>query len=145
VSTRRFTLDEAIATLPYVQRIAADLARDYRDWQQVLGRYELTVMHRRPDAEGLIHHDEADAIEQEAAALATRIQHYLDELAGVGAIAVTYGEAGIDFPGVHAGRSVRWSWMLGEPTITRFKREDDPHGRRESIDALVDTHSDGAR
>jgi hypothetical protein len=145
MSTRLFTLDEAIATLPYVRRIAADLSRDYRAWQQVLVRYELTVMHRRPDADGLIHHDEADAIEQEAAALATRIQHYLDELAGVGAIAVNYGESGIDFPGVHAGHTVRWSWMLGEPTITRFKRDDDPDGRRETLDALVDTYSDGAR
>ncbi len=142
---RVFTLEEAIATLPYVRRIAADLSREYQAWQQVLLRYELTVMHRRPDPDGLPPDDGAAALEQEAAALATRIEHYLSELRGVGAIAVEYGEEGIDFPGVLAGQPVRWSWRLGEPTITRLRRGDDPESRREPIDAAVNTYSDGAR
>ncbi len=145
MTQRLFTLDEAIATLPYVRRIAADLTRDYRAWQQVLLRYELTVMHRQPDADGHAPTDEADALEREAAALARRIEHYLGELRGVGAIAAAYGEDGIDFPGVHAGRNVRWSWKFDEPTITRLKRDDDPEGRRALIDAPVRTFSDGAR
>jgi hypothetical protein len=145
VTARLFTLADAVATLPYVQRVATDLLREYRTWQEVLGRYELAAAHRRPDDDDEDATDPAATLEQEAARLATSIDGYLAELAAVGAVANAFGVGGIDFPGELDGAPVRWSWMPGEPTITHLRAGHTGDAERVPVRAVVDTYSDGAR
>lgn len=134
MSVRRFTRAEASATLPYVRRVAADLARDHRAWRELLERYEWVAAHRGPD--GASDDDEAAQMERAVEDLARRIDGWLAELATVGAVAQRYGEGGIDFPGLLPdGTAVRWSWRLGEPDVVHYRVGDDDTAPRIPLDA----------
>src|SRR5690606_9276204 len=99
-----------------------DLVREYRQWQEVLGQYELAAARRRATDDGGPSDDgEAVALEHRAAQLAASIERYLDELSAVDAEARAYGEGYVDFPGVRDGHPVRWSWRLGEACIAHWR------------------------
>ncbi|HYV96969.1 MAG TPA: DUF2203 domain-containing protein [Gemmatimonadaceae bacterium] len=137
---RIFTLEEANRTLPYVRRIAADLVRDYREWQETLAQYDLAAARRRAAADGATVDDsEATALEKRATALAGAIEIYLAEIAAVGAEVKGFGEGLIDFPGELDGRAIRWCWMLGEPAIEHWHDSDSNFAGRQPITALATT------
>ena len=105
---RIFTLEEANRTLPYIRRIATDLVRDYREWQDTLARYDLAAARRRAiDDGGPGDGGEAERLERSAAVLAGAIEAYLAEISGVGAEVKGFAEGLIDFPGELDGRPIR--------------------------------------
>jgi hypothetical protein len=135
---RRFTLEEANQTLPYLRRVVADLVRDYHTWQDTLARYEVAAARRRAAEDGGPGDDgEARRLECEATALAGAIESYLAEIAAVGAEAKGFAEGLIDFPGELDGRPIRWCWMLGEPAIEHWHDADSGFAGRQPLAGLA--------
>lgn len=111
---RYFTVAEAERTLPLVRRIVADLMSLYRQWRELVQRYELVAAQSRPDwgesPEQLALHREIDEI-------AGRITEHQRELAAVGCIFKGFEEGLVDFYGKLDGRDILWCWKQGEERI----------------------------
>lgn len=138
MTDRRFTLEEANRTLPYLRRVVTDLVRDYHEWKDTLARYELAAARRRAaDDGGPGDAGDAEALERRAAQLAGAIESYLAEIAAVGAEAKGFAEGLIDFPGELDGRAIRWCWMLGEPSIEHWHDADAGYAGRQPLDTLA--------
>jgi hypothetical protein len=139
-----FTLEEANRTLPYIRRVVTDLVRDYREWQDALGQYELAAATRRaaPDGEP-VSAEAAERLERRAASLAAAIESYLAEIAAVGAEVKGFADGLIDFPGELDGRPIRWCWMLGEPAVEHWHDSESGFAGRQSIASLASVPDEG--
>jgi hypothetical protein len=86
-----FTVDEANRTLPLVERIVADIVREYRSWRELLHHYELVAAR-----------DHADAGES-AEAEALRLEVFEEGL--------------VDFRSRLGERDILLCWKLGESEV----------------------------
>lgn len=111
---RHFTVQEANATLPFVERVVRDIVSDYAEWKDALERYELaiagaTVQTGEPaEAERLrLHVDD----------LAERIEGFIAELEQVGCALREFETGVVSFPARLDDQDVALSWRLGEPEV----------------------------
>ncbi|HEX8522010.1 MAG TPA: DUF2203 domain-containing protein [Tepidisphaeraceae bacterium] len=124
-TVRRFTLKEAISTLPLVKRIVADIVKTHA---------QASKLRRHVDAldggKELVQaqHDLDHSIEQ--------LQDFVDELTNVGAELKDFETGLIDFVGRHEGRDVYLCWKLGEETITHWHELDAGFAGRKPVASL---------
>ena len=110
---KNFSLAEADAALPYVSRVALDIAGLYE--QVIELRHELEYMD-----EGSLY----DLTRGEYDAAMTRLGVLVDELHAVGAELRDFERGRVHFPGVHGGRNVALVWEPGQQAITHWADAD---------------------
>ncbi|HXE54920.1 MAG TPA: DUF2203 domain-containing protein [Tepidisphaeraceae bacterium] len=103
---RRFTLEQAISTIPLVKRIVADIVHTHAEATKLQQQFE----------RGSAGRDQG-TIGQRLEQAMHRLEDYVDELSEVGCELKDYQMGLIDFTGRHQGRDVCLCWRLGEETI----------------------------
>jgi hypothetical protein len=128
-----FSVEQANRMLPLVRRIAADIVRDYRSWQDAVAAFELaasTSTAAAPDPRALV-------LQREAQRLAADIDGYGRELAALGIECKSPDLGLIDFPGEVAGEPAYLCWKLGEPAVEWWHRRDAGFAGRQRLDAVA--------
>lgn len=109
---KRFTVEQANATLPLVRKIVEDIVTQYRIWNEKLNEIDLVAASGRAgDAEI------ADRLAGEAQAIARDIEGFRRELADLGIQVKDPGIGLIDFPSTMGSRPVFLCWRLGERQV----------------------------
>lgn len=133
--TRRFSLEEANRTLPLVKRIVADIAMEYREWRELVRRYEVVAGGATAD-EG--ESDEQVRLREAIDRVARRVKACVDELDQVGCVLKGFEEGLVDFPAHLEGRDVFWCWKLGEPEVAYWHEVEAGYAGRQRIPARVE-------
>jgi hypothetical protein len=103
---RRFTLQQANATLPLVRRIVADVVRIHGEAGKLQQQFEKVV--------GTA---EQGAVQSRLEQAMHRLEDFVDELSEIGCELKDYQSGLIDFTGRHLGRDISLCWKLGEGDI----------------------------
>ena len=127
---RQFSVQEANATLPFVERVVRDIVTDYAGWKDALEQYELaaagaTVASGEPE--------EAERLRLRVDELAARIEGFVEELATVGCTLKGFEEGLVDFPARLDNRDVVLCWRLGEPDVAHWHEINDGYAGRQSL------------
>jgi hypothetical protein len=117
---RHFTVEQANRMLPLVGRIAADIVRDYRRWQDAVAAFEVATSASRADAPD----PHALRLQREAQSMAAEIEGYVRELAALGVECKSFDLGLVDFPGEVDGAPAYLCWRLGEPSVQWWHRRD---------------------
>lgn len=134
VAMRHFTLDEANRTLPLVTRIVADITAEYREWRELVRRYEIVAGGSKADeGESTEQIRLRDAIDR----VARRVTVYVDELQQIGCILKGFEDGVVDFPARFDGRDVSLCWKLGEPEVGHWHEVHAGYSGRQPITAWV--------
>jgi hypothetical protein len=119
--------------LPLVRRIAADIVRDYRSWQDAVAAFELAASASTaaaPDPRAL-------QLQREAQRFAADIDGYVRELAALGVECKSLDLGLVDFPGEVAGEPAFLCWKLGEPAAEWGHRRDAGFAARRRLETGV--------
>ena len=109
---KRFTVEQANATLPLVKRIVEDIVTQYRVWNEKLNEIDLVAASgRAADSET------ADRLANEAQAIPREIEGFRRELSALGIEMKDPGMGLIDFPSAMGSRPIFLCWRLGEPEV----------------------------
>ena len=103
-----FSLAEAEAALPYVERVVRDVTVAYANVQRL----------RRELKAGT--DDQGRAVQREYGQAMDRLGELVDELHRVGVDLKDFEKGLVDFPSWFEGREVLLCWALGEPRIVRW-------------------------
>jgi hypothetical protein len=128
-----FTVEQANRMLPLVRRIAADIVRDYRSWQDAVAAFELaasTSTAAEPDPRAL-------QLQREAQRFAADIDGYVRELTALGVECKSLDLGLVDFPGEVAGEPAYLCWKLGEPAVEWWHRRDTGFAGRRRLDGAA--------
>ncbi len=126
---KRFTVDQANATLPLVRKIVADIVRQHAAWREKI--LELDLASSNAQAEG--DHAGADRLEREVQLLAREIAGFQRELDALG-IELKDPRLGlVDFPGEINGRRILLCWRLGEPEVQFWHEVDAGYAGRQPL------------
>src|SRR3954470_16485535 len=109
---KRFTVEQANATLPLVRKIVDDIVVQYRLWNEKLNEIDLVAASGRA-----ADNETADRLAGEAQAIAREIESFRRELADLGIEMKDPGIGLIDFPSTMAGRPIFLCWRLGEAEV----------------------------
>ena len=122
--SRLFTVDEANATLPYVERVVGEIRECY------------AALRRN----GRLHNELGEADEEGRAELkelirsdAQRIRECQEELAQVGAILKDYQAGLVDFPSEFEGRPIHLCWEHGENRIAYWHEVSEGYFGRQPV------------
>jgi hypothetical protein len=132
-AVKYFTLTEANATLPYVQRIVEDLVEEYQRWRACIFRYEVLAAGATTD-DG--ETEEQVALRAEVDEVAQRINGCIDELSQVGCVFKGFEGGLVDFWARLDDRDVCLCWKLGEPDIRYWHEADAGFAGRQPIGTL---------
>jgi len=137
-----YTVAQANATLPYVGRIAADIARTYGEWQKLVREFELAALDSRANSPN----PHAESVQRRAQALAEEIDGFVAELAAIGVECQGLEEGIVDFPAVVDGEDAWLCWRPDEPSVAWWHpRENGFADRRPLGDAeVLDPEAAGA-
>lgn len=136
MSRRHFSVPDANATLPFVERVVRDVVGDYGRWKDALEQYELaaagaTVSSGEPEEAGRLRLRVDD--------LAARIEGFVEELNQVGCVLKGFEEGLVDFPARMDDREVYLCWRLGEPGVAHWHEANDGFtGRQVLVPALLE-------
>ena len=125
---RRFTLEQANATLPLVRRIVADVVRTHRDAAAAQQQFEKAV--------GTAEQSLVQAKLEQAM---HRLEDFADELAEIGCELKDYQSGLIDFTGRHMGRDICLCWKLGEDRIAFWHEMSTGFAGRKPVSLLRET------
>lgn len=139
--SRRFTVEDANRTLPFVRRIVADIVDDYRLWKEALFRYELRASSDQAESGESL---ETAALRDEVDTIANRINGYIEELVPVGCVLKGFEDGLVDFPGEVDGREVYLCWKLGEAKVAYWHEIDAGFQGRQSLESVGATNSEDA-
>lgn len=103
---KRFTLDQANRTLPYVTRVVNDIVRAHHAAAEVQARLDAL----RPGRQ-------YDLVERELGHVLERLHTLTGELTQVGCELKDFESGLVDFVGRHQGRDVYLCWRLGESRV----------------------------
>jgi hypothetical protein len=112
VLIKRFTVEQANATLPLVRKIVEDIVVQYRVWNEKLNEIDLVAASGRASDNEL-----AERLAGEAQAIARDIEGFRRELASLGIEMKDPGMGLVDFPSTMGGRPILLCWRLGEPEV----------------------------
>ncbi len=127
---RIFTLEEANRALPLVERIVADIRREYLDWRGLLARYEIIAAGTRAD---LGEDPEEVSLRNALAVRAARLDELLGELGTVGCELKDFEAGLVDFYALLEDRLVFLCWRLGEPRIEHWHEVDAGFAGRQPV------------
>jgi hypothetical protein len=124
---RKFTLQQANATLPLVKRIVGDIVRSHG---------AVTKLHKHVEnATG----KQQTEFQSELERTIERLQEFVDELAEIGCELKDFPSGLVDFIGRHQGRDVCLCWKLGEERIAHWHEIQTGFAGRQSITTLHET------
>ena len=129
-----FSLAEAERTLPLVRRIVQDLTLEYPAWRAAVARFELLTGGARADWGET---GELLAAREDVARHADRINHYLQELEGVGCVFKGFDAGLVDFYSLREDHPIFLCWKLGEERITHWHEIDAGFSGRQPIDGTI--------
>jgi hypothetical protein len=129
-----FSLQEAERTLPLVRRIVQDLTEEYPAWRAAVSRFELLTGGARADWGET---GELLAAREDVAHHADRINHYLQELEGVGCVFKGFDAGLVDFYSLREDRPIFLCWKLGEERITYWHEIEAGFSGRQPIDGAI--------
>ena len=125
---RRFTVEQANATLPLVRRIVEDIVAQYRVWNEKLNEIDLVAASgRAADAEV------AERLAHEAQAIAREIEGFRRELAALGIEIKDKGVGLIDFPSTMGDKPILLCWRLGESEVGFWHDENAGYAGRQPL------------
>jgi hypothetical protein len=132
---RYFSVDEANKMLPLVQRIVADIVRQ---WETVHAlEQRLAVVNRRSRKrgaqEGDVYEEEVAQSQSEMEAERSRLCGYIEELKGLG-VELKGPDGLCDFPSLRDGREVYLCWRLGEPKVAHWHELQVGYAGRQPLD-----------
>lgn len=125
---RRFTLEQANATLPLVRRIVADVVRTHGDAAQAQQQFEKVV-----------GTPEQSPVQARLEAAMHRLEDFVDELSEIGCDLKDYQTGLIDFTGRHMGRDICLCWKLGEERIAWWHEMSTGFAGRKPVSLLRET------
>lgn len=125
---RRFTLQQANATLPLVRRIVADVVRVHRDAAQAQQQFERAI--------GTA---EQTSVQARLETAMHRLEDFIDELSEIGCELKDYQAGLIDFTGRHQGRDICLCWKLGEDRIAFWHEMSTGFAGRKPVSLLRET------
>lgn len=135
---RIFSVREAEATLPLVQRIVADLLTAYPRWKALVASYELlTAPLKAGDQEPPELLEVRDAVTREA----ERISGFLLELEEIGCVFKGFDAGLVDFYALRDDRLVYLCWQLGEAHISHWHEVDAGFAGRQPVDEIMLTET----
>src|SRR5690606_14362384 len=135
---RIFTLEEAEATLPLVQRIAGDLSAEFDAWRAAVGEYELLA---GPSTSTTGETDEMRETQRGITDHARRVTAFLAELDALGCVFKGFEEGLVDFYTLRDDRLVFLCWRLGEPRISHWHEVDAGVAGRRPVDDRILTET----
>lgn len=125
---KRFTVEQANATLPLVRRIVEDIVAQYRIWNEKLNEIDLVAASgRAADAEI------AARLTNEAQSIAREIEGFRRELAALGIQIKDQGIGLIDFPSTMGDRPILLCWRLGEAEVAYWHDIDAGYAGRQPL------------
>lgn len=135
---RIFSVREADATLPLVQRIVADLLTAYPRWKALVASYELlTGPLKAGDQEPPALIEVRNAVTREA----ERISGFLLELEEIGCVFKGFDAGLVDFYALRDDRLVFLCWQQGEPHISHWHEVDAGFAGRQLVDETMLTET----
>lgn len=131
-----FTVEEAVATLPKVEALLADLRAALRDHRFAVEQVrDLRRMHGDEVEDG--DHEAHDVFEEHAEA-AGEAKGDVDEvrsaLRGLGVVVRDARIGHVDFPARRDGEEVMLCWRDGEESVTAWHRRDEGISDRRPLD-----------
>lgn len=108
-----FSVEEANRALPYVSRIAVDIAEVYGQ-----------VIELRNELENLDDGELRDLTEREYETTMDRLGGLVDELHVTGVELRDFELGRVDFPAVHDDQEIMLAWQTGELSVTRWHYSD---------------------
>ena len=121
-----FTFAEASRALPYIQRVADDIAMHYQRAVEV-----------RQIIEQAGPHETLDELRNEYEQLMDQLNDLIDELRLVGVDLKDFERGLIDFPAWHDGREILLCWQRGEPAIIAWHELEAGFAGRQDVAALA--------
>jgi hypothetical protein len=121
-----FTLEHANQTLPFVERVVADLVAQYK---KVCALEEKCHVHRPT-----VSKEEHERIRDQYRDGLDRLRDLADELSSVGCRLKDWRRGIVDFPTVYRGRRIEFCWRLGQERIEFWHEMDDGFPGRMEID-----------
>ncbi|HEX6988555.1 MAG TPA: DUF2203 domain-containing protein [Bacillota bacterium] len=130
---RLFTVDEANALLPRLERDLTQLQALYRTAKEkYVELKQLKAVGTRPDGRLIMAHDFAQA-RRDFDRLVRQINRAIDRIHRLG-VQVKHIELGlVDFPARVAGREVLLCWRMGEPAVTHYHGADEGYRGRKPL------------
>jgi hypothetical protein len=136
MAMKRFTVEQANATLPLVRRIVADIVAQYRVWNEKLNEIDLVAASGRA-----ADNETADRLAAEAQAIAREIEGFRRELADLGIEMKDPGMGLIDFPSTMDKRPIFLCWRLGESDVAHWHEIHAGYAGRQPLIAEAAHHS----
>lgn len=126
-----FTLDQANALLPRVERLLRELQEKK---QAAVSRYRQMDTMRRQEVSPLPRKGNSYAsVAAEFAGLEREMKALLDEISGLGAVVKDLDGGLVDFPGVIDRQPIYLCWKLGEPDIGFYHPADGGYATRQPV------------
>ncbi len=127
-STKYFTVTEANAALPLVNRIAKDIVEQYR---------QVMAFHAQLQ-EGELPDPERDRLESARSQATDKLDNLTNELSDIGCELKDWESGLVDFPARMDRRDVCLCWKLGEEQITQWHEVYAGFSGREPITAAAE-------
>jgi len=120
-----FTVDEANRALPYVSRVADDIADCYREAVDVRQRIE------QPGID-----DAVEQLKSDYESAMDRLNDLVDELQHANVELKDFERGLVDFPARHDGREICLCWHRGESTVQAWHEIDAGYAGRQDVTML---------
>lgn len=124
-----WTPERANKALPLVRRITDDLVAAYRQWQELVERYEVAALRSTATTAD----PEAERLAKDVQVAAREVQGFLAELTELGVECKSMDQGLIDFPGERDGVPVYWCWMRGERDVAHWHTREAGFAGRQPI------------
>jgi len=115
-----WTPERANKALPLVRRIADDLVLHFRQWQELVERFEIASLRSTADQVD----PEAEQLQRQVQMAAREVQGFVAELTSLGVECKSYELGLIDFPGERDGEPVYYCWQRGEDSVAHWHARD---------------------
>ena len=129
---RHYTLEEANATLPWLEELLARMVpiRDQLDAQQ---KKMLSLMQHRSGNGATSHDKEIEDGQKTMDDLAQQLRQDLQEITDRGIIVRDFVRGLVDFPSVRDGQTIFLCWLRGEPQIDHWHVTNEGFGSRKPL------------
>lgn len=124
-----FTIDHANRTLPLVRRIAEDIVREHRRWEEAIVELDLVATISNPEPAS----PKVTELEKRIQRIAREIDGFQGELESIGIQLKDRRIGLIDFPSELDGRPMLLCWQLGEPSVQFWHDVDEGFAGRQPL------------
>lgn len=136
-SPRYFTVEEATAALPEVERLLGRLRELRADAVDAKARLD-ALWERLPEGRHVL--DELLAAQRELERRTAAAEESLDDLGGIGCVVRDLDLGLVDFPALAAGTEVFLCWRLGEDAIGYWHGTTEGYAGRKPLHLLPGGH-----